>query len=298
MPADFVHTRRIPALPPDVPGAGRLGRHVRHDPRSRAFAYKPATVSLRSRSHPRRIPVLDQGELGKCTAEASVGALGTDPFFPSLSDLGQLTFDDVMSNDLYSQFTREDSYDGTWPPDDTGSDGLTAAKVLKERGLISGYQHAFTLEDALAALSGNGDDDPGRPVITGVNWYSSMDKPTSYGQVSITSQAYVRGGHEFEVSSIDVAQKRVWCWQSWGASWGVNGMFWMSWDTWERLLHEEGDVTVFVPRGGVTPAPTVDPADLALAAAFRTGNWVGSHHVGANKAAALAAAAWLKARNL
>lgn len=293
-----VLTRRIPVLPADVPGAGALGRHVRHDSRSRAFAHQPSSRTLKTTTHERRIPVLDQGSLGECTAASSVGALGTEPFFTSLSDLGQLTFDDPMCRDLYHQFTAEDSYEGTWPPDDTGSDGLTAAKVLKERGLISGYTHTFTTNDALLAVGPS--DGTGVPVITGVNWYSSMDAPSSSGEVKVTSQAFVRGGHEIEVAGIDVEEKRVWLWQSWGLSFGLSGRFWWSFDTWDRLLHEQGDVTVFVPRTSAPPVPTPthDPADVALAAWFRRNNWVTKRHVGDNGAVQRAAAQWLKTKGL
>src|SRR2546423_656913 len=39
--------------------------------------------------------------------------------------------------------------DGPYPPNDNGSTGLTCAKVLKRAGMISGYQHTFSLDAAL-----------------------------------------------------------------------------------------------------------------------------------------------------
>jgi hypothetical protein len=69
----------------------------------------------------------------------------------------------VYAEHLYSDATKIDPWTGEWLPDDTGSDGLSIAKVLLTRGLISGYQHATTLEAALTALAQ-------RPVMIGSSW--------------------------------------------------------------------------------------------------------------------------------
>jgi hypothetical protein len=90
---------------------------------------------------------------------------------------------------------RADDYPGQYPPDDTGCDGLTIAKVLTAAGEISGYQHTFSLDDALKALGVT-------PVITGVtSWYQDMFNPTADGRVHPTGG--VAGGHEFVVDEID-----------------------------------------------------------------------------------------------
>ncbi|MEV5953720.1 hypothetical protein AB0M11_08075, partial [Streptomyces sp. NPDC051987] len=58
---------------------GRLGRHIEHDPRSRAYALSedllPSTYT--SAVHTVRIPVLDQGSLGSCTGNAAEAFAGT-----------------------------------------------------------------------------------------------------------------------------------------------------------------------------------------------------------------------------
>ena len=43
----------------------RLGRNLRHDPRSLRYLVQPATVP-QTKVWERRIPVLDQGDLGSC----------------------------------------------------------------------------------------------------------------------------------------------------------------------------------------------------------------------------------------
>jgi hypothetical protein len=173
----------------------RLGRHVNHDPRSRQFAFDGSNVSLKTAKHQRYIPVLDQGDLGSCTGNAATGWLGTSVGWASIAALTPiLSTTDVVQDEkfavqLYSDATKADPYPGDYPPEDTGSDGLSVAKVLKARGLISGYTHTFSLDDALSALST-------QPVIIGINWYESMFDPASNGLVTISPRSPVAGGHE------------------------------------------------------------------------------------------------------
>jgi len=63
-----------------------------------------------------------------------------------------------------------------------------------------------------------------RPVITGVNWYSSFDNPDPQtGMVAIAADATVRGGHEIVADGIDADKKLVWFWNSWGTQYGLGG---------------------------------------------------------------------------
>jgi hypothetical protein len=84
-------------------------------------------------------------------------------------------------------------------------------------------------------------------VITGINWYTSFDTPDATGLVVIAAGATIRGGHEVVADQIDATNQRVWFWNSWGPSYGVAGRFCMSFDTWQQLLEQQGDVTVPMP---------------------------------------------------
>jgi hypothetical protein len=272
--------RHIPEVP--VPGKP-LGRHIRHDPRSLDYltAAAPDMSALVSVRHQRMIPVLDQGELGSCTGNAAEGCLGSSPFYDAIpvgavgrpfpaTDRASAGHDEAQAVALYSAATNLDGYDGGWPPQDTGSDGLSVAKACQQLGLISGYQHATSLEAALTALAAG-------PVIAGINWYSSFDQPDAEGVISIGKRAAVRGGHEICVDELDVENRRIGFTNSWGDSWGVGGRAYMSWDTFGQLLAEDGDVTVFVPLTQPAPTPTPPvPADplAELAVMFR--QWVAS----------------------
>lgn len=280
-----MYVRRIEEHPATDPDAGRLGRHVRHDPRSLRYQVTARSLGdLKSVTHRRYIPVLDQGDLGSCTGNAALGAVGTGALFTALAgNPGCPSENDAVKDEqqaaaLYSAATRLDDYDGEYPPIDSGSDGLSVAKAAQKAGLISGYQHATSLEAALTVLAA-------QPVITGVNWYDSFDEPDDEGLIRIAPGASVRGGHEFVLDELDVANRLVGFTNSWSTDWGLIGRAYLSWDDFGRLLGEDGDVTVFTPASQPAPTPTPpEPSDplSELAALLKQlldgiGTWLKSH---------------------
>lgn len=263
-----------------------LGRYVNHDPRSRLYKFDTTGIEIVSVRHSRRIPVLDQGNLGSCTGNAATGHLGTDPFFDLVPKTDVLN--ETFAVGVYSDATKIDSVPGSYPPTDTGSDGVSVAKVLKNRGLINGYTHTFTLDDALKALST-------QPVIMGTNWYNSFFTPSSDGVISILPNDYVAGGHEIVLDEIDATRKLVGATNSWGTGWGLQGRFYMSFDLVSRLLSEQGDITAFVPLSSPAPTPTPAPdADFQLWTDIK--DWALSRHSGSNKVAAQKIVAWAKVK--
>jgi hypothetical protein len=159
---------------------------------------------------------------------AAAGLLMTEPFFPPTRRLRQ-----PDAQRLYEVATYLDGIKGHYPPSDTGTSGLAVMKAACALGYTTSYSHAFGLAHALQALVLT-------PVITGVNWYDSFDKPDRDGTVTIGG--HVRGGHEFEVVGLDVERQMVRACNSWGSSWGDRGYFQFSFDTWDRLLDQRGDV--------------------------------------------------------
>lgn len=218
---------------------GRLGRHVEHDERSRAYSFGGVVVagSPRTVHHRHYGTVLDQDGLGSCTGNAVVQAINTSP----LHHLHTHLLHEQEAVDLYSLATYLDPWEGEYPPNDTGSSGLAAAKAAQQKGYITSYQHAFSMEQAIAALQLG-------PVITGVNWYEGFDHPLQSGLVTIEGQ--VRGGHEFVIvgyePGLKVTEGLVFAINSWGPHWGKQGRFFFSVETWQHLLDEDGDVTILV----------------------------------------------------
>jgi hypothetical protein len=267
-------TRHIEEHPSDI--GGRLGRHVEHDSRSKAYALSEDLFGAgvyTSATHTVNAPVLDQANVGACTGFGTEACVSTDPFYGAIPTTvaarptGDVDTDNQQGYSLYSSATHLDNIKGSWKPDDTGSSGLAAAKAAMKAGLIAGCQHALSLD---AALKGLGK----LACITGVNWYEGFDNPDSSGRVKISGS--VRGGHEFCVFAIDVANRLVGGRQSWGLGYGLDGVFWFSWDDWGRLLDEQGDATFFVPLTSPapvptpTPTPTPDSVDAAMAKSMRT----------------------------
>jgi hypothetical protein len=211
----------------------RLGRHIEHDERSKGFRVAKVAGALTSAQYTRHCAPFDQGDLGSCTGNAMAGVLMTDPFWTT----GRLlTESDAVR--LYGEATHLDSIHGAYPPEDTGSSGLAVAKAAKKEGWIPSYDHAFGLDDLLHGLAQ-------RPGLLGIYWYTSFDTPHSTGECPLSPTATVRGGHEVQMFRLDVEQKRVWCYQSWGPTWGGlgNGTFWFSFDTLTQLLAQHGDAT-------------------------------------------------------
>lgn len=224
----------------------RLKRNIHHDSESKKFAFDTTGLKIIDIEHKRLIPVLDQGQIGSCTGNAGIGCINTSPFIQNPIPIFQPNENGALA--LYSAAEMIDG-DGPYPPNDHGSSGLSIAKVLANPQLkiISGYQHTFTLNDALKALTQY-------PIITGTNWYENMFNPDPDGRVHPTGK--LAGGHEYEAYKIDTENGRIWFYNSWGTSWGVNGTFYMTWADYAALLAKQGDVTVLIPNTIIPPLPS------------------------------------------
>lgn len=204
-----------------------LGRKVNHDPRSLDF---PAATSPDHKpvTHRHYGPVLDQGQVGSCTGNAMAQALNTAPLRhkgPYLTEKNALA--------LYSQATQLDPYPGTYPPTDTGSDGLSVCKAAQAQGWISSYTHAFGLDHALGALQLG-------PVLVGTSWHQGMFTPDGKGFVH--PDGNIAGGHEYLLIGDDAKGKLTFL-NSWSAGWGKRGRFYMTYADFSTLLNDKGDVT-------------------------------------------------------
>lgn len=210
----------------------RLRRHVVHDRRSRQYALPAASVPRKQIAWPRRGPVLDQGEVGSCTANAAVGLLMTVPF-----DRGR-QFTEADAQQLYREETHLDDREipGHWEPDDTGSAGIYAMKALKARGWIKSYHHAFSVSAALAALV-NG------PIAVGSVWLNSMMEPArGTGVLTVDSRSGEDGGHEYVVDGWNPYTGMVRMTNSWSESWGHDGSAFIAYKDFAWLLAQQGDV--------------------------------------------------------
>jgi len=288
-------------IPEEIVPGKRLGRHIKRDSRSLRYAYRSTMPAEAAKDvlWQRHIPILDQGDVGSCTGNEEVGCLGTGPLWDSLPGNVRITLNEHLALSIYSDAEMIDG-DGPYPPNDNGSTGTSVAQVALNRGLISGYTHAASVSEMVDALQHGS-------VGVGGNWYDSMDHPDSNGFVSISPNAYVRGGHEFEVRGVRVADKLFFADNSWGTVYASSGSFTFSFDTMDRLFSEQGDCTVCVPLSQPAPVPTPNPTDPDHILWFGGGDsweyggaseWVQHHHTGANHALQKDLLTWAHAKGL
>ncbi len=254
---ETVRTIEVEIIPARDP---RLKRQIRHDSESRRYAFPTEHLSIETVEHKRILAILNQGQVGKCTAETGLGVLGTEPYHSqALADLFGMafgSFDDRGSDRLYDAEEMLDG-NGHYPPNDYGSSGLTLAKALRAAGLISGWTQTFSLDGFLKALGQY-------PVAVGTYWYRSMSHPARDGLVTVDFTSGIDGGHEYEAVGYDAKTNRVKFANSWGTSWGAAGYFHIDADVFGKLLGKKGDATVFTPATLPPPEPQPQPEPPAL----------------------------------
>lgn len=213
-----------------------LGRHpeaaANHDPRSLNFP-APTDIAPVSKWWRHYGPVLDQGQVGSCTGNAAAQALNTKPFHV----VGSACLKEPDAVALYTLATQLDSYPGSYPDQDTGSDGLSVAKAAQQKGYITGYQHSFGLDHLLSALQFG-------PSIVGTVWTNDMFYPDAEGFVKPTGGD--AGGHEYLCSGVNMKYRFLRFLNSWSPLWGKHGHFFITFDDFSTLLGQGGDAVLFV----------------------------------------------------
>jgi hypothetical protein len=163
----------IVRIPEIVVEGKRLGRHIH--PLSLQLVGRHPLVGVRelvSVEHPRHCPILNQGNVGSCTGNATVGSLGTTPVFEGLP-VNHRALNEVLALQIYSDAEVIDG-DGPYPPNDNGSTGPSVAQVARADGYAADYRHYTDIDSFLQALQDG-------PVMVGANWYSSFDNPSATG---------------------------------------------------------------------------------------------------------------------
>jgi hypothetical protein len=206
-----------------------LGRNKVHDPRSRGFAM-PTKAIDRSTWKDKVIRVYDplpnpNQSVGCCTGVAKCS---------QFNSIGNRRTGVVLgmpeAEACYSRNSQIDPFQGSWPPEDTGSSGLASCKTAQEFEWGGAYYHLFGgADEVVQNLMA------GKTISVGTYWYESMFYPTASGLVTVSGD--IAGGHQYLIRGYDVDRDRVMgrCW------WGAFRDFWMSRTDLNRLLREGGD---------------------------------------------------------
>ncbi|MFJ9671078.1 C1 family peptidase [Streptomyces sp. NPDC101221] len=228
--------------------------------------------AIRSVLWERRIPIFNQGATGACTGYALVGVLGTDsaeragarsvtvkadPF--GVFTAGRHTLDEAFAVKVYSLNTRTDPFAGTFPPHDTGSNGLAAGATGKTLGLLDSYTHAFSMDALRTALQSG-------PVMWGTLWLRSMYDVDRDGFLIVDRDSAEAGGHELVISGYDADEDFFTVQNSWGTEWGTDGYARVRAEDMAWLLAQDGDVTV--PHLASPEASATSSADETLLRVF------------------------------
>lgn len=211
-----------------IPQDPRLGRQLVHDERSRAFALMTAVDRSTWRNRIVRIydPVPNPKQLiGLCTGAGECMMLNS-----AGNRVKRRVLDMPDAERIYSLATTLDPWPGSWPPEDTGSSGLAAAKAAQTLGLAGEYRWIFGGADEVVQ-----NVIEGRVISVGTWWYASMFNPDVYGRIIPTGKR--AGGHQYVIRGYDAQRDWVMlrCW------WGSFRDAWMPRSALNDLLLDDGD---------------------------------------------------------
>jgi hypothetical protein len=134
-------------------------------------------------SWPRYTPILDQAAHELVHRQRACRRAGHGPAVRGAQGAGLLSgnpLDEAEAQSIYSDAEILDGGAGL-PTEDEGSTGLSVAKVAHRRGLISGYRHATSVDEAHGALQAG-------PFIIGTDWLTGMDSPRLDGTVTCPAE--------------------------------------------------------------------------------------------------------------
>lgn len=168
---------------------------------------------------------LNQGRTGHCVGFGWAGWGDSLPVRDSYTDA-----------DANAVYYAAKVIDGE-PGQENGSTVRSGAKAMQQRGRLSAYAFAASVDEVKVALRSG-------PVVFGTDWTQDMFKPDAHGLVSPTGP--IAGGHCYLCIGYDPEQGVFRFRNSWGAEWGLNGDFLVHEDDAAKLLAQQGEACVAV----------------------------------------------------
>jgi len=174
-------------------------------------------------------PTLDQGDYGTCVGNGEAQFGNTLPFDDK--------FDETDARAIYYEATILDG-----SPDDPDAKGggqqgatvLSGEKAMKNRGRIASYALTTSLDTAKSWLATKG------PIVVGSDWYYDMFYPNADNYITATGS--YQGGHCYLLLGYHPSPDSFEFLNSWGASWGDNGHFFMKSADLAKLMKNGGEM--------------------------------------------------------
>ena len=171
-------------------------------------------------------PILDQGDTGHCVG------------FSGAQWGNTLPVDDKFGNqDGHDIYYECKVIDGE-PRAENGSSVRSLAKALKNRGRLSVYAFANSVDEFVTWIQTKG------PVVMGTDWLDNMFDPSADGTVNVSGG--IAGGHAYVANGYDSATDEIHFINSWSDSWGAKGHFKMAKSDMEKLFADYGEALVAV----------------------------------------------------
>jgi hypothetical protein len=142
--------------------------------------------------------------VGSCVGDGTIECLSTLP--------GTLLSTRASADSVYHEATILDSFKGTWPPTDTGSDTESGWRAAVQLGLVKAYRMTDTLLGIQTGLQTTAGD-------VGTNWSTEMFTPDETGTIHYNPGA-VEGGHNWAIVAVDFVRRKFRGRQTWGDSFG------------------------------------------------------------------------------
>jgi hypothetical protein len=191
-------------------------------------------------------PVLNQMNTSSCVGNTVTQFFNTDYAAPVRKLKGVDWYTETEALEVYHLATVADGVTADiYPPNDDGTSSLGGAKAAQELNLANSYEHAFDFETFRAAIET-------QPVCVGTLWTNQMFTADPTGLISVgplgdvndPNNPYIAGGHEYLALGISYTLQRVRFLTSWGPDFGIGGQFMMTFNDFETLLANQGDILV------------------------------------------------------
>lgn len=202
----------------------KFGRLPAIDFRDRKFLLEiPAKMPTTGIKYYFTRPAMNQGATPQCVAYSG------EQFLLSGAVVNRMY---KTPEQLYKECQAVDEWEGS---NYDGTSVRALFKVLQGKKFISEYRWAFNLSAVVEHVLTTG------PVVFGTNWYGSMMDTDALGYIRIKSGSFIVGGHAYMVKGVNVKKQALRVINSWGRSWGQNGLAWLSFTDAERLISEAGE---------------------------------------------------------